>query len=160
MAFKIEQLNDRILRMMRTEDRKLFGKAGMTSEEAIRKAEIRSERDLQRQIENLLRLKGIEPIRSRMDKATSNNVGTPDFLFAITAKDFNFVQETEEHGEGRIDFEKTVACAWEVKLPGRNLESEQKTMQQAMTTHPNAWTHHVIHSVDDALFWLRSMGIE
>ena len=154
MAWHVSQLNDRILKLMRPEDRKLFGKAGMTQEEAIKKAQIKSERDLQNQIENYLRLKGIEPIRSRMDKATTNNVGTPDFLFAVGARLY--------HDPHKFD-PVVVACAWEVKLPkemgGKDMSDEQRKMAARLVTRPNAWRWALITKLDEAIEELRSLGM-
>ena len=118
-----------------------------TAAEAITTAEIKSERDLQKQIISLLRLKGIEPIVSRMDRKTSNNVGTPDLLFAITGD----LRGWEWGAE---------ACAWEIKLPGKVLEPHQEAFAKRMISNPNGWSFSVIRSVDQALKELNDMGFE
>ena len=105
------------------------------------KFEIKLERELQDQIANLLSLKGIVAIRSRMDRKTSNQVGTPDFLFSV------------EHGL------RSVPCAWECKLPGKKLSPEQQKMAVEMLAPPNAWVYKVITSVDEALMELKRLGL-
>lgn len=125
-------------------DREALGKGGMTAEEALARAEVKNERDLQKQIVALLRLKGIEPIISRMDKRTSNNVGTPDILFAIDVYD---------------DPSYDVPCAWEVKFGDGKLSVEQQQMHVRMSTPPNSWRIKIIRSVDEALIELKKLNI-
>lgn len=151
--FTSNNLPDNIKKMMRPEDRKSLGVAGLTNEEAIQRAQVKSERDLQKLIEALLRLKGVEPIRSRMDRKTSNNLGTPDFLFAV--KGMIEGEQPFTRNKPRI-----FACAWEVKLPGGKLSLEQTQMAARMISEPNAWEWTIITSVDDALIQLRAMGIK
>lgn len=131
-----------ILKCMSPADRKALGKAGLTPEEALQKAETKSEKELQSLIVALLRLKGIEPIVSAMNKRTTNNVGLPDILFAVN---------------GRRRF---YACAWEIKMPGSKLSWEQVKMAERLEDLPNGWNWRVIRSVDEALEELRRMGIE
>ncbi len=64
---KATVLPESFLRCMKEEDRKSLGKAGLTASEANAKCSRRSEKELQKHIVNLLRLRGIEPIVSRMD---------------------------------------------------------------------------------------------
>lgn len=132
-----------ILKCLRPEDRKSLGKAGMLPEEALRKMEIKSERDLQNQIVGLLRLRGIEPIVSRFGKRTTNNIGTPDIIFAV---------RVNIHDEGH-------ACAWEIKLPDGKPSREQEQMAVRLLTPPNAWRYKIIRSVDEALETLRAIGV-
>lgn len=132
---------------MSKSDREALGKGGMTAEEALAKAEVKNERDLQRQIVALLRLKGIEPIVSRMDKRTSNNVGTPDILFCV-------------HVEIDSSSWAAVGCAWEVKFGDGKLSVEQQRMHVRMSTPPNGWRIRVIRSVDEAIEELQLIGIE
>lgn len=134
---------EKLLRLMSPEDRRKAGQK--TAAEVLAQGEAKSEKELQRSIVGLLRLKGIEPIVSRMDRRTSNNVGTPDILFAVGGF-FN----------GRsYDF----ACAWEIKMPKGELSDQQKAIGCKMIQPPNAWCHRVIRSVDQALADLRAMGI-
>jgi hypothetical protein len=137
---------------MRPEDRAELGRAGRLQAEADAIAASRSEKALQRQIENYLRLRGIEAIRSRMDRKTSNNVGCPDFLFAVTTHR----QWIEHDGDwGHL----VAAVALEVKLPGKKLDPEQEKMQAAMTKRPNAWTHRVVNSVEEVKAFLDGLGL-
>jgi hypothetical protein len=141
MGWDPNTLPEKVLRLLSPADRKSLGRGIMTADEAVAKAHAKSERELQNQIDNLLRLKGIVAIRSRMDKKTSTNVGTPDFLFAID------VQKVE------------VPIALEAKLGNERLSEEQSKMRTDMETPPNAWHYHVVRSVDDALAVLRRYGI-
>ena len=140
-------LPESYLRCMSPEDRKALGKAGQTRDETLSKAEAKSEKELQRQIVSLLRLKGIEPIVSRMDRRTTNNVGTPDILFAVGGYQGSLV--------GIVPF----ACAIEVKLPGNPLKPQQEDMARRLQTNPNRWTHEVIRSVDEMRAFLAKIGI-
>jgi hypothetical protein len=106
-GFESGVLPERILRLVDPRDRAKLGKAGMTAHEALRKAEVKSERDLHKAIEGLLRVHEIEPIRARMDKLSTINVGAPDFIFSY-------------HGR---------PIAFEVKLPGGKLTKEQENMK-------------------------------
>lgn len=137
-------LPDSYLRCMSAKDRKSMGKAGQTAAETLAKADVKTEKDLQKAIISLLRLKGFEPIVSRMDKRTSNNIGTPDILFVT------------------LDLLRAsiVACAWEVKLPGEQLREEQERMMVRLITPPNFWSYSLIHSVDEAIAELKDMGID
>lgn len=82
-------LPNNILRRMAKEDRLALGKGGMTAEEALKRFEARSEKEVQGQIDSWLRLKGIWFARSRMDKRTTGRRGTPDFLFVARPESFN-----------------------------------------------------------------------
>ena len=91
-----------------------------------------SERDLQQAIQTLLGYKGIQSIRSRMDTRTSNNLGTPDFLFAV----------------------KGQAVAWEAKLPKKPLSLEQSGMRSRL--EKNGWRYSIIHTIDEAINELKT----
>lgn len=137
-------LPNHITRLVSPEDRKKLGLE--TAEETLAKGEAKSEKALQRQIVNLLRLKGIEPIVSRMDRPTSNNAGTPDILFSL----------------------HSVACAWEVKVPKFPLNSQyafsqlseqQIAMREKLISLPSCWRWRLITSVEMALAELKEMGL-
>jgi hypothetical protein len=115
-----------ILRLMPSEERRQLGKAGELPEEALARAKVRVERDLQYMLASLLNLRGIAFMRQRMDKKATGTIGWPDFTFAV---------------DGR-------AVAWEVKLPGEKPTAEQEEMHQRMRA--NGWTVEVITSVDQA----------
>jgi hypothetical protein len=141
-------LTDNILRLLRPEDRKSLGKRGMTAAEAIEKAEIKNEGDLQIQIVSYLRLHGIEPIYQRFGKKTRTKRGTPDILFAAEADIGSPIGE-----------KRTVACAWELKTETGDQSDEQIAMQKTLTTPPNAWRYAIIRSLDEAIAELKRLGI-
>lgn len=120
-------LPNHVLRLMSKDDRKALGKAGVTSEEAADKAQARSEKELQDQIEQFLRMRGVKWIvRSRMDRKTTNQKGNPDFLFVY-------------HG---------TPMAWEAKLPGESLRVEQH--QAAVNMLQDGWHWRVITDLSEA----------
>jgi hypothetical protein len=101
----------------------------------ISKEELRSERTLQTQLVNLLRLKGIEPLWHRTDKKSAATVGWPDLTFSV----------------------KGIPTLWEVKLPGKKLSDEQQMLRVRLIE--NGWNYHVVHSVDEALTILKKFGL-
>jgi len=129
MGWDSKTLPDKVLRLIPAEQRRRFlrGTAGMTADEALNAARVKSERDLQNLIESYFRVRNIVAIRSRMDKATTTPVGTPDFVLALRSR----------------------ATAIEVKLPGEELEPEQARMKAAMTAGPNEWNWVTVHSLDE-----------
>ncbi len=131
------------LRCMSPEDRKAMGKAGMTAEEAIAKFTAKSEKQLQSQIVNLLRLKGIEVCWHRTDKKSAATVGWPDLTFCV-----------------RIDDYPPFPCAWEIKFGDGELSDDQRRMAIRLQSPPNYWQWREVRSVDQALALLRDMGIE
>lgn len=94
---------------------------GPTREEA------KIEKELQEQIIGFLERNNTVVIRSRTDKKTSTNVGTPDLIFAL---------------KGR-------AVGFEVKMPGKKPTKEQTEMMARMTA--NGWRCYVIESYDQAV---------
>lgn len=133
------------LKCLTTEDRKALGKAGLTPEEALSKAQNKNERDLQGKIVQLLRLKGIEPLWHRTDKRSHATIGWPDITFA-----------TVHRWSGMDDF---VPSAWEVKFGDGELSIEQNQMLVRLQSPPNGWRVRVIRSVDEALEQLRQIGV-
>lgn len=117
---------DNILRRLSPATRKTLGKAGMTSEEAMASFAARSEKELQQQIANLLSLRGIWFCRSRMDKATTQQKGVPDFLFAL----------------------RGVATAFEVKHGKGKLRPEQEATHAVM--EHSGWRVHTVRTLDEA----------
>src|SRR6267378_926251 len=83
MAIKSSLLPDNILRRMDKADRAPMGKAGVTQAEANSKADTRREKELQREMENLLRQRNLWFVRSRMDKKHTLAKGTPDFIVVL-----------------------------------------------------------------------------
>lgn len=93
------QLPDNILSKMSKEDRKSLGRKGMTQAEAEASFTAKNERELQKQIANYLRMKGLFFIQSAMHKATTNQIGTPDFNFPVNGQ---WVSWEAKHGTGKL----------------------------------------------------------
>ncbi len=142
---KTTDITDNMVRLMSKADRKRLG--FKTREEAISEAEIKSERDLHKQIGNLLRLRGIVFFESRMDKKTTRKKGEPDFLFSVAILN------------GPPTNTIAVPCAWECKTGSGQLSDDQKAVAVKLTTFPNHWRFVVIRSVDEALAELKRMGL-
>lgn len=134
-----------VLKCIAPEDRKALGKAGLTPEEVLAKAQLRNERDLQRTIVSLLRLKGIEPLWHRTDKRSHATIGWPDITFS-----------TVHRVDGWDDF---CPQAWEVKFEDGELSVEQQQMMIRLQSPPNGWRVRVIRSVNEAIEQLREVGI-
>jgi hypothetical protein len=83
MGLKSQLLPDNILRRMSKPDRSPLGKAGVTSAEAMAQADRRAEKELQADMENMLRVRDIFFVRARMDKKHTLPKGTPDFLIFL-----------------------------------------------------------------------------
>ena len=135
-------LPENILKCMSAKDRKELHQK--TASEVLEAGEAKSERELQKQIVGLLRLKGIEPLVPTFGKKTRMNTGWPDITFAVQTVEHNF---------------QTYAGAWECKLPGQKLTVDQERMAKRLKERPNGWTFAVITSVDDAIKSLRGMGV-
>lgn len=120
-------LPNAFLKRMRPEDRAKLGKAGMTAEEAEAAFVARTESELQIQIKTMLNRNGIKVVRSRMDKRTTTEKGTPDLIFAVNGQ----------------------PIAWEVKMPGKKPTAEQVETMRDMTA--NGWRCSVVESYDQAL---------
>lgn len=129
MGLDKSTLPDSLLRRVTPADRRVAGLPCPLSELTVLatvKLDRKLEKELQVQIENWLRLRGVTVIRSRTDRKTSNNVGTPDLIFAV-------------HGR---------AVALEVKLPGRKPTAEQEKFLCALIG--DGWKVAVVHSLDEA----------
>lgn len=96
-----------------------------------RSEEVLSERELQKQVGQLLRLKGVWFDVQRMDKKTRGVVGRPDFLFAW---------------QGR-------PCAFEFKVGYNQLSSEQSATIETMKAQ--GWRVAVIRSTQEAFEFLK-----
>lgn len=142
-------LPENILKCMSPADRKAIGQ--MTASEASAKSEAKSERDLQQQIISLLRLKGIEPNVSRMDKRKTDRVGWPDVVFCVSQR------PVSEMGDSQVG--RSFACAWEIKHGTGALSKEQTQMAIRLQSPPNCWRYRVIRSANEALLELRQMGL-
>jgi hypothetical protein len=105
------------------------GNAGLTHGEANAKRDGRLERELQNQIANWLRLKGIFFVRSRMDKKTTVAPGTPDFVFCIV------------NAGGRAH---PIPVALEVKTRSGMSTVQNKVREQM---EDNGWHYYVVGSL-------------
>lgn len=120
-------------------------------EEIVKETEVKNERQLHREIGNLLRLKGVFFVESRMDRKTTTQVGVPDFLFSVLVWIEDKLTQTT--------IEIPQAQAWELKVNGRPLDPEQQKAFETMSAKPNGWSCRVIRSVDQALEELRKIGL-
>ena len=109
---------------MSPEDRKATGQ--VTLGEALEARAIRQECDLQAQICDYLRLRGVRAIvRARMDKKTTTTVGTADLCFCWHGRPF----------------------ALEVKMPGRKATSAQEAWMRDACE--DGWICAVVTHLDD-----------
>ena len=72
-------IHPNFLKLMSVEQRRQFGKAGLTAEEALLKEIARTERGEHNIFLSWLMLKGVPRIHSRMDKRPTIEEGWPDF---------------------------------------------------------------------------------
>ena len=129
-------LPEKLLRLMKPEDRKPMGKAGRTFDDVAAADAVKFEKELQKQIAAVLRLRDIEANVSRMDRRTTQVVGWPDFTFAY----------------------RGYPVAWEVKIPTGRFSKEQRELLPKLAA--NGWIVSRITSVRcalDFLTWLESM---
>lgn len=124
---------------MSKEDRSHMGRAGLTAVEADGKQAEKSERDVQKQIANWLRLKGIFFVWSRMDKKTTNYCGTPDFIFSYV----------EQYRVFECVRPMARPMAIEVKFGKGKLSEEQEKVMEQMKK--NGWRYHVVHSLKEVI---------
>jgi hypothetical protein len=118
------------LEKMSEKDRRAMfpGAAGMTPAEAAAVPIAKSEKELQRQIEQMLLRHGIQPTRQRMDKASNIAVGMPDISFSC---------------QGR-------AVYWEVKMPGEKPTPEQTATMAKLAAPPNCAIVRVVTTYEQA----------
>jgi len=112
---------------MSSEDRKAFGKAGMTAEEAYEKFSDRAEKTLHKLIYAELTRRGIVVIHSRMDRKSTTAKGIPDFCFVSGGTPY----------------------AVEVKTASGQLTREQKTTMNLMER--NGWHTDTVRSFEEFL---------
>ena len=128
-------LPNHILEKMNPNDRASLGKAGRTKAECKEQAEAKSEKQIQGQIEGLLRRNNVWFVRQRMDKKTSQRCGVPDFLLCV---------------RGRF-------VAWEVKCGlGKTRPEQDKELEMIRLSGGRAL---VIRSYDEAKLALYEMII-
>jgi hypothetical protein len=107
-----------ITRCMSEADQRAVSSSGKSAAETRAAAVAKDERELQKQLANYLRLLGLWFTQSRMDRRTSNTVGTPDFVFPY----------------------RGAAVYWEVKCPwSRALRPEQAKAREAILKQGGEW---------------------
>jgi len=131
-----------IIDRMNAEDRAALGQR--SSAEARANAIAKDERELQKQIASYLRLLKLWHVQSRMDRKTSNTVGTPDFLFPY---------------KGKND-ERARWVAWEIKCPwSPSLRPEQAHARDQILAQGGEWK--LVTSLAEAQAHLREIdGIQ
>lgn len=131
MGLDATVIPDHLARLMSPEDRKSFGKGGMTANEARDVQMARDEKEAQQAIRKYLGCHDIEFICPPMNKRSSLPVGWPDVSFAYLPK-------------GR---DCGVPLALEVKVWGRKPRPEQSAMHARLRA--NGWRVEVISGVAD-----------
>ncbi len=117
-------LPDNILRCMSPEDRKPLGKAGKTAAECAEKQEYEQEKELQSQIAQFLRLKGIPCIIPPFGKKSQLPEGWPDVSLAYMG----------------------VPLAIEAKSATGKLRPEQEEMHALLRAQ--GWIVHTVRSLE------------
>jgi|SRR5215472_1498792 len=143
-------LPDHIKRMIDHAQRKKLGI--VTNEERSLRLEHYNERRLHSQIRQLLHLKGIVFLESRMDKRSHMTVGWPDFTFAVLMQKPNKIDPTNVTCV-------PIPCAWECKVGNRKVTPEQVEMMWKLQKEPNAWRVKVIRTLQEAADELRALGV-
>lgn len=97
-------LRNETLKRIAPAERAKMGKAGLLASECHDIAVAKCERELQGQLVNLLKLKGVNfPMPQKFGVKTTVPKGTPDILFTY----------------------RGISCAWEVKMPTGKLSPDQ-----------------------------------
>ena len=130
---------DKFVRLLSAADRKRLGVE--TYEERMKKMVAKSERQLQGQIVQYLRSRGIEVLWHRTDKRSAATKGWPDITFAVVSNGF------------------PMACAYEVKFGSGTTSRDQRSVLDRMQTRPNSWRVRVIRSFIEVVDDMREMGL-
>lgn len=127
--------SNKMLSLMSKQDRAPMGKAGVTTKEANAKHEALAEREIQRQIEAWLRSQEFYFVRSRMDRKTSVQVGTPDYIVSAYG----------------------CFVAFEVKTAtGKLSEAQERAGAQIQA---NAGRFHVVRSLAEVVSILKDLAV-
>jgi hypothetical protein len=95
----------------------------------------KDEKQLQGQLESLLKRNGIIPVRQRMDRHSNIAVGLPDIMFSCLGR----------------------ACFWEVKMPGKSPTADQQKMLDDLARHPMCAHVRVIRTYSEAVIELHAL---
>lgn len=109
----------------------------LTDHEIQAKVDSMSEREVQKQISNWLRLNGIWFAWSRMDSKATHKLGTPDYLLAY--------KSVNKHD---LMFDIS-PLAIEVKVNGNVLSDEQIKVKEQMCK--NRWHYYVVSSLQEVM---------
>jgi hypothetical protein len=112
---------------MPEEERQRLGKAGMLPEESLARAEVKLEKELQRDIGNVLRLRDIFFGCQRMDRKSNIVEGYPDFWFVYRKK----------------------PIALEVKVGANKQTPKQVEAQRRMEA--DGWRYKVVRSIQEVM---------
>lgn len=132
-------LPERYLRLISQADRAALGLT--THEEQMKKITVKTERQLQSQIVQYLRLRGIEVLWHRTDKKSRATKGWPDITFGVLSNGF------------------PTACGYEVKFGSGTLSREQEDMLRRLQSRPNCWRIRVIRNFIEVVDDMREMGL-
>ena len=136
---RAELIPEKYAILMSPEDRRALGIH--TNEERMAKFVARTERQLQRQIVQYLRLRGIEVIWHATNRKSTASRGTPDILFAVMVQ--GFPRE----------------IALEIKFGTGTCSRVQNDMQARLKTRPNAWDVRVISTFIQVVDFMREMNL-
>lgn len=128
-------LPDHVLRLMNPADRPK-GAAGKLRSEIAAAHEVKSEKQLQNQLEDWLRLKGVVVIRQRMDRKSNTVMGLPDLCFCMNG----------------------IAFGLECKIQNKSAMPHQQQVMERMTA--NGWRCGVVHSLKEMMDVLELYGVK
>ena len=111
---------------MSKKDRAPLGKAGLTTEEIQLKNDLELERDLQKDVHNLLRQRDVLVITNRFGKRSTATKGVPDFNFSWNCRPY----------------------AFECKVGNR--KPSQRQLETHMHMRRNGWLVFVVRSLKEA----------
>lgn len=126
MGFDLASMPDSMRRCIAPEERRDMGKAARTFDDVVAEAEVKSERELQRQICGYLATRDIEVCCPSTVKRTTIKLGWPDMTFCY----------------------RGYAVVWEVKTRFGKLRPEQERIAPRLVA--NGWHHAVIRSLEAA----------
>lgn len=131
-----QAIPEKMLKLMRPDDRKPLGKAGRTMPEIVAENDAKAEKAIQGHIANYLNLHTIEFIRPPMNKKSILPKGWPDFTLAY----------------------KGTPVGLEVKTPIGKLSSDQVERHAAM--RKNGWRVEIVRGVPEVQALLRKLDSE
>jgi len=113
----------------------------VTNEERMKKMIAKSERQLQSQIVQYLRLRGLEVLWHRTDKKSHATIGWPDITFSAKVGAF------------------PMPVAIEVKFGSGTLSREQNDLLARLQASPNFWRVLVVRNFVEVVDFLREAGL-